>query len=201
MLESAHEHIPEISKSNKVHAYELPQGKIIKARVVNPEGKPDERTFDIVTRPHRGLSAAHIEDAMERIKGHPFFTQLFDSVPLDEYFVHMIFWGRGFSDDADRYLSPGWFIYALESKDANSGDFKFMEWSVMKTFFADTGMSSNGIYNARPPILYSGIGDMSKIQAAVRLSEIARNGEGENAIIYCEPLYDALTGKLLLFKF
>ena len=186
-----------ITKSNVVHVLEKPIGKEITVHIVNPDDV-DSRKLEIVTRTHRGLTKGHIDLAMKLLKRHISFHALFDSVPLKEYYLHAIFYGDVFSK-LGVYSSPSFGIYAIETKNVETGKFGYCNYDSLVDFLEMTGMNLRGIHNAALPLIYSGPPNMRKIIQLISASQLTIDGEGTGAYIICDPIYDPIDGKLMLF--
>lgn len=187
-----------IMASSKIHILEKPDGIIFVFKITDGE-TIKEKQAEIMTRPRKGVTADIIKRAASIIKRHPCFTSMFDSVPLNEYYVHAVFYGGVFSEDAD-YAKESFGVLFLDVLDHKSKSFKLGGYDMTQKFFGDTGMGTKGIYSAELPMLYSGPPDLKKIEKLGNDSKLTINGIGTGAYIICEPLYHQQTGEILAFE-
>jgi len=195
----ANANVDKIVESAKVHILEKPDGKHIIIKIQNAENVKDKSAV-IVTSPRKGITSALLKKAASMLESHPFFVSFFDSVPLDEYYIHAIFYGGDFSEDKEMYTQEAFSILCIEVIDHNTKGYKVGDFKMTQKFLIDTGLKSLGMYNAELPILHSGKPDMRKVDTAGNLSKLSINGEGIGAFIVCDPIYHVMTGELMIFE-
>lgn len=195
---SARRNMQELMDSGKVTVLEKPDGKMIIFRIKNDEN-PDKRFAEIISSPHRGLSKKQIEKASEMFHNHPCFTALFDSVPPDEYFLHVMFYGEGFSKEVE-YLSTGFVVAFMEVPDTENNTFKVASYDIYENFLSDSGFGLGGSYSGAIPMLYSGRPDPNAITSLKNISKLSKDGEGSGAYIICTPVYSPINGELMIFE-
>ena len=177
-----------LSDCSEIAVLEMPDGKAITLKVINSVNIGDRR-IEIVTRPHKGLTAEQIECAKKIIAQDGYIATIFDMIPIPEYYLHCYFYGGPFTENIDKYPTPNFSIVLLDF----AGTVKTYEQFVK--FIEDGGQT---IHQA--PLLYRGPMLVDAIKGLVATSVLSNDGTGIGCIVIGEPIYHTYTYELMVFR-